>query len=177
MRLRAFGPLDEKYVECAQTIEQAARHMLELVARLRDSPEAQKFQRFDARATLTEVRRLLQAQADASGVSLNAALPAGAMAVAADQLALRQIMINLVANALAATPRGGSVEVNLEADGQILVIEVADTGPGPAPNLAEGLGLTLVRALCAAHGGGFTLKNGETSGALAVARLPIVAAD
>jgi two-component system cell cycle sensor histidine kinase PleC len=177
MRLRAFGPLDEKYVESAQTIEQAARHMLELIARLTGGPERRQFRTFDAAMALAEVRRLLQAQADASGVSLNAALPAGPMTVEADPLALKQIMINLVANALVATPRGGRVEVSIEAEGRNLVIEIADTGPGPAPNLAEGLGLTLVRALCAAHGGGFTLKNGEPSGALAVARLPILAAD
>ena len=177
MRLRAFGPLDEKYVESAQTIEEAARHMLELVARLTDGPEARTFRAFDARTTLSEVRRLLQAQADASGVSLSAALPAGEMTVEADPLALKQVMINLVANALAATPRGGKVKMSLEADGRILVIGIADTGPGPTPNLVEGVGLTLVRALCATHGGEFALTNGEPSGALAVARLPILAAD
>jgi cell cycle sensor histidine kinase DivJ len=177
MCVRAFGPLDEKYVESAQTIEKAARHMLELVARLSDGPEARLFQTFDARGTLGEVRHLLQAQADSSEVGLTATLPDGPMTVEADPLALKQIVINLVANALAATPRDGHVEIILEAEGRDLVITVADTGPGLPPGMTEGLGLTLVRALCAAHGGDFTLTMGVPSGALAAARLPILVSD
>lgn len=175
MRVRSFGPLDEKYVESAHTIEQAARHMLELVAHLTDAGP-RSFQTFDASETLGEVSRLIGSQADASGIRLTATLPAGPMRVEADTLALRQIMINLLANALAATPRGGNVEVSLGAEDLDLVITVTDTGPGPPLGFVEGLGLTLVRGLCAAHGGGFTLTRGSPNGALAVARLPILAA-
>jgi signal transduction histidine kinase len=178
MRERAFGPLGDKYIECAETIDQAARHMLALVARMTDlGPEtgSRPVQAFDASMTLNDVVRLLEAQASACDVTLTSAPPARSMPVEADELALKQIMINLLANALAATPQGGSVEVAVGADGRDLVITVADTGSGPPSDRGDGLGLTLVRALCAAHDGDFSLTNRLPTGALAVARLPVLA--
>ncbi len=175
MRERAFGPLSERYVECAETVEQAARHMLTLVERMSGfNPDRQaQAGSFDALAAVAEVARMLKAQADALGVSLATEFPAGPLPAEGDALALKQVAINLVANALAATPRGGAVSLSLERRGDDLIIAVDDTGRGP-DGAIDGLGLTLVRGICAAHGGEFALHSRAGGGTRAMARLPIL---
>jgi len=179
MRERTFGPLSQRYVECAETVEQAARHMLELVERMtafdpdRSEPEEDRAGSFDAQMAVAEVHRMLQPQADARGVSLAAKFPAGPFRVKADVLAVKQIAINLIANALAATPRGGTVSLTLERSGDDLIIAVEDTGRGP-DGAIDGVGLTLVRGICAVHGGDFALQARSGGGTRAMARLPIL---
>lgn len=175
MRERAFGPLSEQYVECAETVERAARHMLELVERMSGlNPDRQaQAGSFDALTAVAEVAGMLKAQADALDVSLAAEFPAGPLPAQGDALALKQIAINLVANALAATPRGGAVSLSLERRGDDLIIAVDDTGRGP-DGAIDGLGLTLVRGICAAHGGELALHRRAGGGTRAMARLPIL---
>ena len=179
MRARVFGPLSERYVDCAETVEQAARHMLALVDRMSGSdsdprePDGGQAGPFDAQTAVAEVARMLEAQADALGVSLAAELPAGPLPAHGDALALKQIAINLIANALAATPRGGAVCLSLERRGDDLIIAVDDTGRGP-DGAIDGLGLTLVRGICAAHRGELVLHRRAGGGTRAMARLPIL---
>ena len=104
------------------------------------------------------------------GVALSADLGDAPLTVHADPLALRQILINLVANALAATPRGGRVWVTAAHEGADLRLTVEDTGPGISAG--EGTGLALVRAMCAVRGGDFSLDSPPGSGARASVRLP-----
>ncbi len=179
MRERAFGPLSEQYVECAETVAQAARHMLELVERMsgldsdRREPERDQARPFDALTAVAEAHRMLKAQADALGVSLVAEFPTGQFPVEADALAVKQIAINLIANALAATPRGGAVSLTLQRSGDDLIIAVEDTGGGPE-GAVDGVGLTLVRGICAAHRGDFALLGRTGGGTRAMARLPVL---
>jgi cell cycle sensor histidine kinase DivJ len=175
MRERAFGPLSEQYVECAETVEQAARHMLALVERMSgfDPDRQAQAGSFDALAAVADVARMLKARADTLGVSLAAELLEGPLPARGDALALKQVAINLVANALAATPRGGAVSLSLERHGDDLIITVDDTGRGP-DGAIDGLGLTLVRGICAAHGGELALHRRAGGGTRAMARLPIL---
>jgi signal transduction histidine kinase len=94
-----------------------------------------------------------------------------ALAVAADRDRLRQVLANLVDNAIKYTPSGGRVAIRAHRDGPSVRIEIADTGPGISsqdlPRIWDrlyrgdqsrterglGLGLSLVRAIVAAHGG------------------------
>ena len=164
---RTFGPLDASYVEGARTIQAAARHLQALIESLTAAPH----ERFDARSPVAEGIAMFALEAQTRGVSLAADLGETPLQAATDPLALRQILINLVANALAATPKGGEVRVTLGREGGDLVLTVDDTGPGvTAP---EGLGLGLVRALCAS--GRFDLTSRAGGGARAQARLPVIA--
>jgi two-component system OmpR family sensor kinase len=90
-----------------------------------------------------------------------------------DPVRLGQIVTNLLDNARHATPAGGTVTVTVRRDGERVVLDVADTGPGvPAADRAliferfgrgdtsrsrdtggAGLGLPIARGLAAAHGG------------------------
>jgi two-component system OmpR family sensor kinase len=112
--------------------------------------------------------------------------------VLGDSHQLRQVVANLMRNALTHTPQGTPVEVRVRADGDDAVLEVRDHGPGLPPgdpaDLFErfwraapgrerasggaGLGLAIVAAIVEAHGGNVSAANAESGGASFVIRLP-----
>ncbi|WIX98663.1 HAMP domain-containing sensor histidine kinase [Amycolatopsis mongoliensis] len=127
---------------------------------------------------------------DAHDVTLTAAVADADLVLIADPVRLRQAIGNLVGNALRYTPPGGQVTVRAAADGDDVVIEVADTGTGiQAEDLpfvfdrfwradksraretgGSGLGLAIVRHLVEAHGG--TVAVSSPAGAVFTLRLP-----
>ncbi|MFV4677368.1 sensor histidine kinase, partial [Mycobacterium tuberculosis] len=80
--------------------------------------EAQRFELsreiFDARDAVNAAMRLMRLQADDAGIRLRGVLPAEPLEVNADRRAIKQIVLNLVSNALKFTPRGGLVTVMLD---------------------------------------------------------------
>ncbi|MFE0172443.1 sensor histidine kinase [Streptomyces sp. NPDC059002] len=132
-----------------------------------------------------------QARADAAGVRLRATA-LGDPCVNADPLRLRQAVGNLVSNAIRHTPDGGSVRVTCRTTSDAVLIEVADTGTGIAPDDlphvfdrfwradksrtratgGSGLGLSIVRNLTEAHGGTVTAESALGKGSLFTLRLP-----
>jgi signal transduction histidine kinase len=103
-----------------------------------------------------------------------------------DPLRVRQVVTNLVRNALEASPPEASVDVEGRLDGAVYRIEVADRGPGiPAEARAQvfepffttrrggtGLGLAVCRALVSAHGGSIAIDDREGGGLHVVVELP-----
>ncbi|HXQ11883.1 MAG TPA: HAMP domain-containing sensor histidine kinase [Caulobacteraceae bacterium] len=202
MRQRIFGPLPGKYIEYADLIHDAGAHLLDLINDVLDMSkiEASKYELaledFDAREPVAAALRLLRVQADDAGVQLRGVLPAEALEVRADRRALKQIVLNLVSNALKFTPRGGLVTVALaKVGGGALELSVADTGIGIAePDLARlgrpyeqagdvsqqaqgtGLGLSLVRAFAELHGGDMGIESRLGEGTAVTVRLPVAAA-
>jgi two-component system sensor histidine kinase BaeS len=113
----------------------------------------------------------------------------GPIAVDGDPDRLRQVLGNLLSNALRFTPEGGPVEVHVTADGPDAVLAVTDSGPGiPEGELprvfdrffrgsrsrgdGSGIGLAVVRELVAAHGGAVSAANAPGGGARFEVRLP-----
>jgi signal transduction histidine kinase len=101
-------------------------------------------------------------------VALRLDAPAELPMAMIDPLRIREVLSNLVSNALRHTPAGGSVSIAIAAEGGRFVMRVTDTGTGLAPDEAtkifdrfykgpsshgSGLGLTIARNLVAAHGG------------------------
>ena len=114
--------------------------------------------------------------------------------VRGDETRLRQVLANLLSNALTHTPAGTQITVFVGTEGDDAILEVADDGPGMSAEEAarvferfyrtdpsrtrahggSGLGLSIVDALVAAHGGRVTLSTAEGQGARFTVRLPLL---
>jgi len=128
-----------------------------------------------------------QAQMDKAGVSLTVETADDLPWLELDPGRIRQVLSNLVANALRYTPAGGTISVRYrQADGQAL-LEVQDTGPGiPADELPHvferfykstdsggmGLGLAIARHLVEAHSGTITAESASGAGTIMRIALP-----
>jgi signal transduction histidine kinase len=105
----------------------------------------------------------------------------------ADEARLQQALMNLVLNAIQATPAGGWVRVGARPEVGHILIAVEDSGPGIPDGVRDrifepffttkdagtGLGLPMVHAIVQQHGGAITVERGEVGGARFVVRLPI----
>ena len=182
MRSRAFGPLSDQYAEHTEHIHAAGRRLLTLIdamtgiAQTEIGGRRRPFETFDVCAEMREVVEMFAGQS----ASVAAALAHPTIVVDADRLAVGQIAINLIANAIKAAAPGGAVTVALEIDGADLLLIVDDNGPGvsptpPSANDGMGLGLMLASALCRLHGGTLALHSQAGVGVTAVARLPVIA--
>lgn len=201
MRARMFGPLTDRYAEYAELIHESGGHLLDLINDVLDMSkiEAERFELqrgvFDAREAVQAAMRLLRVQSDTAGVQLRGVLPGGELEVDADRRALKQIVLNLVSNALKFTPRGGQVTVTLDGYDGVLEIVVADSGVGISPEDLErlgrpyeqaggaeqraggtGLGLSLVRAFAKLHGGEMAIESRLGVGTTVSVRLPVLLA-
>jgi cell cycle sensor histidine kinase DivJ len=199
MRSKLFGPMPERYAEYAALIHESGGHLLDLINDVLDMSkiEADRFEltreEFDAREAVAAALRLTRVQADLAKIALRGALPPEALEVDADRRALKQIVLNLVSNALKFTPSGGQVNVVARAQGRDLELIVADTGVGIARadlerlgrpyeqaggpeqrSLGTGLGLSLVRAFAELHGGSMRIKSVLGEGTAVTVRLPVM---
>jgi len=104
---------------------------------------------------------------------------------------LRQVVVNLLSNALRHTPPGGRIDVRTAIQGEEAVLEVADSGPGIAPEdlphvferfyrgagaevgSGSGIGLAVAAELVAAHGGSIRADNRDRGGAAFTVLLPV----
>lgn len=110
----------------------------------------------------------------------------------ADRGKLRLILENLLSNAIKYSPRGGTIHVSAHAEGEVFVLDVADSGPGiPAEDRARifdafytgkpadrsvkgtGIGLSVVMEFVTVHGGSIEIVDGEFAGAHFRIRLPL----
>jgi two-component system sensor histidine kinase BaeS len=118
-------------------------------------------------------------QAEAAGVTLNAAVGDDLRSVEIDPARIRGVIGNLVSNAIRHTPSGGSVTVGVTASGKGLIVTVTDNGEGIPPDLlprvferfvkganspGSGLGLAIAHDIVAAHGGTLEIESERGSG-------------
>jgi cell cycle sensor histidine kinase DivJ len=190
MTLGVFGPLNAPYDQQAAIIHGAALHLKSLVEDLTASAEATcgvwtpRPERFDPATEALSVASWLAPRASEAGLALDTDLAVRAGEVVADRRAFRQILLNLLDNALKFTGPGGRVALRVAWEGDQLRVVVADTGPGTSgplrPPEGSGLGLALVEALCAARGGAMSVEtppSGAAGGRTVRLRLPAVAPD
>jgi two-component system, cell cycle sensor histidine kinase DivJ len=185
--------------EYAQLINDSGQHLLSVVNGILDmsrmesgnfeiSPEP-----FAPRAALVNCCNLLALKAREGGVDLIVNAPLELPVVTGDPRAFRQIVINLVSNAIKFTERGGKVTVLAEADRSCFVLRVVDTGVGiDAGDLKRigdpffqagktyqrrhegaGLGLSIVKGLVTMHGGELTVQSKLGEGTTVAVALPL----
>lgn len=144
----------------------------------------------DLQAVLEEVARLEEPLAEARGISIRVAPASEAQVARMDRERIKQVLINLVGNAIEALETQGSGEVTLSvepADEEgLLRVRVADTGPGLPSEVADqlfqpfvttksagtGLGLSVVERLVELHGGTVQLQARRGGGTEASFTLP-----
>lgn len=133
---------------------------------------------FDLRVLIDEVCQALVPQLEAQGIRVRIDCQPGER-IRADRDMLRRGLLNLVLNAVDAMPHGGDLSLTACHTGAGLEIEVADSGPGVSPHIAEhlfepffttkssgtGLGLAIVERVAQAHGGRATVANCPEGGA------------
>lgn len=195
MQQQLFGPLAPKYAEYIDLIVSSGRRMNALatdwldMARLDAGRYAITPERFDLAHVAREA-------VEAAGVGsawkgeITAENAEAPMPIDADARAVRQILDNLIVNAMKFTPDTGHITVRLAAGPRAIAIDVIDNGPGLSDadkrRLSQpfergagvgavegaGLGLTLVKALARAHRGSLDILDAPGGGALMRVRLP-----
>ena len=180
VRTRAFGDAGEKYSEYAGFIHQSGHLLLTLIGNILDLAKIEAGRKIlhpeaiDLASLVIDEVQLAKKVAAAKGVGVVSTLPQSLPLLHADLHAVRQILAQLLANAVKFTPPGGRIEVLASVNAQReFELCVSDTGIGIAPadqahlfdrfgsspagiRIAErgtGLGLPIVKGLVDMHGG------------------------
>ena len=135
----------------------------------------------------------IQARAELQGVVVRVEQATGPTVASADPNQIRQVLFNLLFNALDTQPQGGRIGIRVSSDAAAdgnpeLVVAVEDDGPGLPADLGErvfdpfvstketglGLGLSICRRIAETHGGSLTAAAATTGGTVFTLRLPVV---
>ncbi|MCP4164983.1 MAG: HAMP domain-containing protein [Chloroflexi bacterium] len=196
-RINALPPDEE--AEMLDEIEQEAQHMRRLVSDLlllaqADADMVLSRERVELDTILLEVYRQAKRR---SGNSIDLRLLHEDQAIVmGDADRLRQMLVNLINNAIQYTPKGGSVDLSLSSAGISTEIIISDTGQGiPPEDLPHifdrfyradkarsravggtGLGLSIVKWVVDAHGGDISVESTEGEGTTFRVQLPLAAA-
>jgi signal transduction histidine kinase len=184
------GSLTPKQRGYVGDIHRAGGHLLQLVGDVHD------LARIDARQLALEddvvdlgdsiaaAITMITPRAAEVGIALHSVVAAGLPQVRADAKRFRQVLLNLLANAVKFTPRGGAVTVSAERRGAAVAVIVADTGIGMTaeqgagdgrfgrPSDGGGLGLPLVKRLVELHDGTLVIDSAPGRGTTVTVLLP-----
>jgi signal transduction histidine kinase len=184
--------------EAARAIASSAAVQAQLIDDLLDVSRIMtgKFAITEARIDLHDIvddtMRAMRQMAAAKGVSLRTTVQQS-VTIDGDAARLRQVVSNLLANAIKFTPAGGLIETSLMRDGSFAVIRVCDTGEGISSDFLPfvfdrraqatnrrfaglGLGLAIVKHIVELHGGSVAAESaGEGKGATFTIRIPSAA--
>ncbi len=193
-----FGTLgSEKYQEYCHDILTSGHYLLEVINDILDMSKIEAgrmkldMEQLDLSKTLAESLRVVSGRADDKNLLLNADIE-GTIPVVADRRAIKQIIVNLLSNAVKFTPEGGKVVVRSRVRDHSIMLLIADTGIGIAPqSLARlgrpfeqvesqltktyhgsGLGLAIARSLTNLHGGSMRLRSKLGAGTVVCVSLP-----
>src|SRR4029077_5374426 len=142
----------------------------------------------DLGALVHDTVESFRAQAESAGVALGADIADKMPNVEVDPARVRQVIGNLLSNAIRHTPSGGSIKVEVGSSGDHVTITVSDTGEGipaellphvfdrfvkaPAPT-GSGLALAMARDIVTAHHGTLRIQSEVGKGTTAVVDLPV----
>ncbi len=196
-----LGPIaTPRYLEYARDIHKSGQFLLDVISDILDMSKIEagrvqlELRPVSLSTAIEEVLRLIQPRAAEGGVSI--VQPSlREILVAADKRALKQVLINLFANAVKFTPDGGRVTVAIETEPKFAKITISDTGIGiPAKDIEKigrpfeqvenqftkskggsGLGLAISRSLIELHSGRIDIASRVGAGTIVTVRLPLSA--
>ncbi|MBC7976850.1 MAG: hypothetical protein H7138_17890 [Myxococcales bacterium] len=192
-------PLVERQREYLGGIASSGRHLLALVndvldlAKIEAGKQALTLESIQIHDAIEDGMAAIVGLAETRGVLLEPATIVAVPPVRADRVRLRQILYNLISNAVKFTDRGGVVRIRARRDGDRVAIAVIDTGVGiAAPDLSRlyrtfeqlalpsgdrppgtGLGLALTKRLVEMHGGTIDVESQLGVGTTFTVRIPV----
>ncbi len=193
-----FGALgSEKYQEYCNDIMTSGNYLLDVINDILDMSKIEAgrmkldCEPLDLAQTLTESLRVVSGRADAKNLTVTADIE-GVIPIVADRRAMKQILVNLLSNAVKFTPDGGRVTVRGRVHNGRVMLAIADTGIGIAPQAlvklgrpfeqvesqltksyhGSGLGLAIAKSLANLHGGSMKLRSQLGEGTIVFVRLP-----
>ena len=195
-----YGPLgDERYREYARDILASGHHLLDMINDILDMAkiEAGKMtvdlRPIDLIDPVDAAVRMIRRKAEEKGIRLTLVTNEDVPPVAADHRAIRQMILNLVSNAIKFTDQGGEIRVSIDRKDEEVRVAVKDNGIGipedALPRLAEpfeqvsdtrdrnydgtGLGLALTKSFAEMHGGRLTIASEQGRGTQVSFYLPV----
>ena len=175
---RMFGDLNEKQEEYLKDIYASGQHLLSLINDILDLSKIEagrmelEVAEFSLPAAIDNALILVRERASRRGITLGRAIDDRVGMIRGDERKVKQVLLNLLSNALKFTPEGGRIDVRATVNDGMAEISVADTGVGIAPEDQEaifeefrqvgtadkkvegtGLGLALSRKFIELHGG------------------------
>ncbi|MCE1235072.1 MAG: PAS domain-containing sensor histidine kinase [Hyphomicrobiales bacterium] len=196
-----FGPLgDPRQREYVELIHESGRHLLQVVNDILDMSKIESGtfdvvpEPFDLLPLLDSVRQMMSLQAGERGLRIEVETADRLPEIVADRRACKQILINLMSNAVKFTDRNGVVTLGARREGDHVAVFVRDTGIGIAEkdiarlgtpfvqadsgydrrHEGTGLGLSVVKGLTRLHGGAMSIESRLGEGTCVTVRLPLV---
>jgi two-component system cell cycle sensor histidine kinase PleC len=194
-----LGPIDnQKYLEYATDISNSGHHLLALINDILDLAKIEAG-KLELREELIDVKNavnscfaIMKERAAVAEVQMKATVPEGLPQLLVDELKIKQIIINMLSNAVKFTPRGGHIRVAAGIEEGELVVRIADTGIGIAPDDIQkaldpftqidssmarryegtGLGLPLAKRLIELHGGTLGIESALGAGTCVTLTFP-----
>ena len=195
---KMFGDINDKQTEYLQDILESGRHLLSLINDILDLSKIEagrmelELSEFDLPAAVDNALILVRERASRRGIRLGSTIDPRLGTIGGDERKVKQVLLNLLSNALKFTPEGGRIDVGARLDGDMAEVSVADTGIGIAPEdqaavfeefrqvgtadkKAEGtgLGLALSRKFIELHGGRIWVTSQVGAGSTFTFALPL----
>lgn len=196
-----YGPLNDKQKHYLTTIEESGQHLLALINDILDIAKIEagklelNYSRVQIRAVCEGVLRLIKQNARKKSLNVELEIAQDIDSVMCDERRLKQMLVNLLGNAVKFTPAEGKVglSVKRDNDGAHMLFTIWDTGIGIAEDRiaqlfqpfvqldsslarqyqGSGLGLALVDRMAKLHGGDVSLESVEGRGSRFCIRLPV----
>lgn len=183
---RADGPINNDYASYGNDIASAARHLLSVLRAMREDP-AQGQDTVDLAGLSAEAVIMLESSAEERGVAIQLAA-SEPLAARGEERAVRQILVNLIVNAIRYSPENGTIRLSFVRTAGAASVTVEDEGPGIAAGDEQriferfeqaqpkegstGLGLAISRRLARSMGGDVSLDSAPGEGARFTLTLP-----
>ncbi|HEY8174503.1 MAG TPA: GAF domain-containing protein, partial [Gemmatimonadaceae bacterium] len=195
---RMFGEINDKQAEYLTDILESGRHLLSLINDILDLSkiEAGRMElepsEFDLPSAIENTLILVRERAQRRSITLGRTVDERLGMIRADERKLKQVLLNLLSNALKFTPEGGRIDVVADLHDAVTEISVTDTGVGIAPEDQEavfeefrqvgtaarkvegtGLGLAISRKFIELHGGRIWVKSQPGMGSTFAFTVPL----